>query len=130
MGQPSDLAVTIHPRDRMRSLALYRRLGFRAVGAPDEQVCRLEHAGVELVLADRSVDDEPGSGEDSARVRRSGGARVTVRVRDLDEVLAYWQEEGMLVVTPVHQGRTGRVFHGLDYDGYEVRIEERREQTR
>ena len=29
---------------------------------------------------------------------------LTVFVRDIDAVLAYWQEEGMLVVTGVHQG--------------------------
>jgi catechol 2,3-dioxygenase-like lactoylglutathione lyase family enzyme len=125
MEDPGTLEVTMRVRNLKRSRALYRRLGFVEEDVDDGHACRLRRGDVLLVLTDRaSKTDAPQRQEPATNAPRGGGVVLTVVVRDIDAVLAYWQEEGMLVVTGVHQGRTGRVFHGLDHDGYELRIEE------
>lgn len=119
------LGVTLRVASLPRTRALYRRLGFAEVAVDDVSVSRLRRGDVVVVLTDRApATGDPQREVLAAKGPRGGGVVFTVVVDAIDEVLAYWQEEGMLVVTPMHQGRIGRVFHGLDHDGFEFRIEE------
>jgi predicted enzyme related to lactoylglutathione lyase len=125
MDHRMTLGVTLRVRSLPRSRALYRRLGFAETAVDEVGVARLRRGDVVVVLTDRTpATAGPQREEVAAEGRRDAGIVFTVVVTDIDDVLAYWQEEGMLVVTPMHRGRAGRVFHGRDHDGYEFRIEE------
>jgi len=123
MGHPDTVELQIRVRDLERSRAVYRRLGLVELATGRANVGRFRCGDVVLMLTDRgSGGAEAHRGAPAGR-GLGGGPLLTVVVRDIDEVLAYWLEEGMLVVSGPHGAAAGRVFHGLDHDGHEIRIE-------
>jgi len=124
MGHPDTVELKIRVRDLDRSRAVYRRLGLVELAAGRADVCRFRCGDVVLVLTHRgSRGADADRGGPAGTGLRGGGPLLTVVVRDLDEILAYWLEEGMLVVSGPEGTVTGRAFHGLDHDGNEIRIE-------
>jgi len=121
-GQGS-FEVVIRVRDLERARTLYRRLGFVEVDVDEGRACRLRCGDSVLVLRDRAWAGSPERDELTTHGPRGGGVVLSVAVRDVDEVLAYWLEEGMLIVAGPQRSRGGRVFHGLDHDGYELRVQ-------
>jgi lactoylglutathione lyase len=120
------LKIGLRVRNLDRSVALYRRLGFKEVPNNEKSQRLLAFGDAWLVLSERSAKgDHPDErGERLKNSTPGSGVVLTIPTHDLNALLGYWTEEGMLVISALVPGEPDRAFHGLDPDGYELRFEE------
>ncbi|NPC96184.1 VOC family protein [Nocardioides sp. zg-DK7169] len=121
------LKIGLRVEDLDRSLALYRRIGFREIPSdPASMVRYLTFRHTWLILASRhSHGYHHPERELLARTGPMGsGVVVVVPTTDIAGMRDLWRAEGLPVTLEVEDVGSARVFYGLDPDGYEVMFEQ------
>ncbi|WP_336049104.1 VOC family protein [Streptomyces sp. CA2R101] len=114
-------------RDLDTSCALYLRLGFKQIPNTTYPGIRyLTFGHTWLILSDLLNHGYHNAGRERAATTGplGSGFVLTIPTKDLQAVHSLWQNEGLPVTLEPENAPWGRIFMGLDLDGYEVLFEQ------
>ncbi|MFE6690194.1 VOC family protein [Streptomyces sp. NPDC057743] len=127
MRRTRQLKVGLRVRDLDASCGLYRKLGFKQVPHTSYPGIRyLTFGHTWLILSGLFIhSDHTAVRDQAARTGPLGnGLVLTVPTRNLQALHALWCAEGLPVTLEPADAPWGRIFMGLDPDGYELLFEQ------